>query len=335
MPKIKSLNPLPQWDIGGADLFVPFRHGERIGYLLGDSFGGDRPRVGGEHWRSPILLWSDRHDLSAPIRFIGAARSGGQLLDYVHTGGNFTKLPADAISIDGRLYLWVLCTFGLGNESHSELWTSDDDGESWTTDDHPWMASDHDGKRVMISWERGGDGYVYIVSTGGLTRNKNLLLWRAPEDRLTDPSGWQPWGATPGGWAWGNPPSDILPAGTRCGEVNLRRIDGRWVLAYFDAGAYCAVVKIADHVTDNWHTAPTYQPIRGAYWVNGGPDIVPRCYGMYVHPDSHLDGPFVMIVSEWASAGEPYRASQFLVTLGARPNPAADLLARLRSMIGR
>ena len=54
MPKIKNLNPLPMADIGGSDLFIPFRMptGE-IGYVLDDPFSGGEPRMGGTNWRSP------------------------------------------------------------------------------------------------------------------------------------------------------------------------------------------------------------------------------------------------------------------------------------------
>ncbi len=45
---------------------------------------------------------------------------------------------------------------------------------------------------------------------------------------------------------------------------------------------------------------------------NGGPDVVARLYGGYVHPDSTFDN-FHIIVSEWAESGWPYRAMQFRV----------------------
>ncbi len=322
MPKIKNLNPLPMADIGGSDLFIPFRmpSGE-IGYLLGDTFSGTEPRVGGPNWRSPMLLRSDTHDMAGPIVFRSAARDARQLWDYVHNNPEYsTILPCDAITIGGRIYLWVMVTQGLANERWCEIRYSDDNGESWINTAVRWSTSAYGGKRTMISWERGGDGYVYVISTGGLARNKNMLLWRVRENHaaLTDPAAWQGWGWNGYDWGWGRDPGSdprfgILADNTRLGEIGLRRIQGNWVMSGFDAGAYGAFVKVAARITDNWRAALTYRPVKGSFWAPGGPDIVPRLYGCYAHPDSRFDGAFCLIVSEWAESGMPYRGMQFRI----------------------
>ncbi|MGW4327025.1 DUF4185 domain-containing protein [Nocardia sp. NPDC004573] len=341
MPKIKNLNPLPMADIGGSDLFIPFRmpSGE-IGYLLGDTFSGTEPRVGGPNWRSPMLLRSSTHDMSVPIEFGSAARGARQLWDYVHDNPEYsTILPCDALTIGGRIYLWVMVTQGLANERWCEIRYSDDNGESWTDTAVRWSTSAYGGKRTMISWERGGDGFVYVISTGGLARNKNMLLWRVRESHtaLTDPAAWQGWGWNGWDWGWGRDPGSdprfgILADGTKLGEIGLRRVQGNWVMSGFDAGAYGAFVKVAARITDNWRTAPTYRPVKGSFWAPGGPDIVPRLYGCYVHPDSRFDGAFCLIVSEWAESGMPYRGMQFRI-YGVRsvaPITAARVISRPR-----
>ncbi|MGW5152171.1 DUF4185 domain-containing protein, partial [Rhodococcus koreensis] len=186
MTFVKSVNPLPQFDIGGTDLGIPFRMPNgQIGFLLGDTFAGTQPQVGGPNWRSPMLLRSTTHDVTTPITFASAARGARQLWDYVHDNPEYsTILPCDAITIGTRIYLWVMVTKGLGNEKWCEIRYSDDLGENWTDTGVKWSTSVYGGKRTMVTWEKGGDGFVYIISTGGLTRNKNAILHRVPEAQI-------------------------------------------------------------------------------------------------------------------------------------------------------
>lgn len=69
-----------------------------------------------------------------------------------------------------------------------------------------WPGGHHDGLFQMLTWEQGGDGYVYVFSTG-FQRDKGLILQRVPPDRLADPAAWEGWGYRDGTWAWGNPPT--------------------------------------------------------------------------------------------------------------------------------
>lgn len=330
MPKLRDLNPDPVGDLGGTDLLIPFRMPDgTIGFVGGDTFGGNRARVGGPNWRSPVIVVSDSHDVSTPIRFTRALRGGRQIIDYAHNNPEYsTVLPCDFISIGRRIYGWLMFTAGLGNERWCQITYSDDLGETWKLDPHKWSTSAFGGKRTMISWERGGDGFVYVVSTGGLARDKNMLQWRVPEERILQEAFWEPWGYANGKWAWGNPPTDVLPAGTRLGEICLRRIQGNWILSGFDAGAYNLFVKVGAAPNSDWHRAPDYRPVKGSGERRGGPDVVAQLYGGYVHPESTFEpGKFCLIVSQWNTvtdprrglvAGEPYRGMQYRVD-GIKP----------------
>ncbi len=100
-----------------------------------------------------------------------------------------------------------MVTQGLGNEKWCEIRYSDDLGESWTDTGVKWSTSVYGGKRTMVTWEKGGDGFVYVISTGGLARNKNAILHRVPEARSpTRPRGCRGAGTAPG--VGGNPPGD-------------------------------------------------------------------------------------------------------------------------------
>ncbi|WP_327151006.1 DUF4185 domain-containing protein [Nocardia sp. NBC_01329] len=344
MPKIKDLNPSAIGRIGGADLAIPFKRPDgKIGYVWGDTFDGNVPAVNsGPDWRSPVITWADDTPVGRPINFTHAARGGAQLWPYQHNNPQFsTVLPCDALFIGGRIYLWVMVTRGLGNEIRCEIACSDDMGESWfaqpgghyLSDGSPkWKTDFNGGKRTMVTWARGDDGWVYIISTGGLDRNKNAVLWRAPENALTDPFSWHGWQWN-GSWGWGTGRADdILPPGTRLGEISLRRIQNYWVFSGFDAGAYSAFVKVGYGPIENinWHTAPTSYPVRGSSQEPGTYDVVDRLYGCYVHPSSRFENPdgtpgaFSMIVSTWAVSGNPYRAMQYRIPTPAAIGPVAD-----------
>ncbi|MGV9868778.1 DUF4185 domain-containing protein [Rhodococcus koreensis] len=313
--KITDLTPVPQFGVGGTDLGIPIRlPGNDIGFFFGDTFLENG--VGGPGWRSPVLLYSDTHDLDHGIRFHHAA--GGnpakQLWPYPHDNPEFsTVLPTDAIVIGTRIYLHVMVVRGLPNTRWTEIQYSDDGGETWTHGgpNSKWDGGDLAGHRRMLTWDRGGDGWVYIMTSGGLERDKNVLLFRSPENELLNRNSYEPWGFANNTWAWGNPATPILPLGSKVGEMCLRRIQNNWVLSYFNAAEYNITIRVVGAITDNWHTAQTFRPVSGQP-TPGIPDVVPRLYGGFIHPDSTFDNCHI-IVSEWAESGWPYHAMQFRV----------------------
>lgn len=329
MSKIKDLNPTIG-DVGGSDLAIPFSAFGEVGYCWGDTFGGGRPAVGGPNWRSPVILWGKAQDVGKPIEFTSAAKGGAQLWDYKHDNAEFsTVLPCDVLEIDGRLYVWVMVTKGLGNERWCEIWYSDDRGGRWTNTNVRWSTSAFGSRRVMISWAREpGTDTIYVISTGGLARDKGMLLWRANVKTFLDPAQWEGWCYASGKWSWvKNPgdrqPSEILP-GWKFGEIGLRFIQGYPVISGFDAGNYSIFVMAGKDIYQDWTKAPVARPVTG---MPRGVDTVPRLYGGYVHPDSKFDGTFCVIVSEWAASGNPYRAMQFTFRPPAAPGPLKTLPA--------
>ncbi|MFD8104195.1 DUF4185 domain-containing protein [Nocardia fluminea] len=318
--RVTDLNPVPSADLGGGDLAIPFElpNGD-VGFIWGDSFSGDGPygppMSGIGNWRSPIITRTSQRDPAEPIVMATSpVTDGRQLWDYQHDNAEYsTVLPCDAMTIDGRIYLWVMYTQGLGNEKWCEVWTSDDSGISWARSGSKFWCGAFAGKRVMISWAKDPHSdWVHIISTGGLDRNKDMLLWRVTVEGLSDPHAWQGWGWDGRNWAWNREPTPILP-GWRFGEICLRYVENRAVISGFDAGDYSIFVKVGDRIDNtNWITTRTHRPITG---MPRGVDTVPRLYGGYIHPYSRLeDGKFTLIVSEWAESGNPYRATQFTCT---------------------
>lgn len=294
-----------QFGVGGTDLGIAVRQPNgKVAYIFGDTFEQDT--VGGPGWRSPVLLRSEPGLAAGGIDFNGAA--GGtyakQLFNYTHDNGR-TWLPSDAITIDERMYLHVIVNEGLGNVQYTQIAYSDDNGENWTVSDARWEANENNALQQLWTWERGCDGYVYVMSTKFISRDRPIILYRVPEGELLNKSQYEPWGYANGQWAWGNPATPVLDG--MFGELCLRRVENKWVLAWFNAGDYDITVKVFDSPTSNLYEAATFKPITGA--------MVPQLYGGYIHPDSTLAN-LHLIVSQWnTSTNWPYRAMQWVTSV--------------------
>lgn len=313
--KIKDLTgpgtSAAQFGVGGTDLGIPIRQPNgKIAYIFGDTF--EQNTVGGPGWRSPVLLRSEPGGLDAGITFTSAA--GGayakQILSYDHNHPDWsTWLPSDAITIGDRMYLHYMVNQGLGNVRWSEIAYSDDNGETWTPSGVRWDGGDSGGLRQLWTWERGDDGYVYVLSTK-FSRTEPILLYRVPEGRLLDKGAYEPWGFKDGAWAWGNPATVVLTGAF--GEMCLRKIEGKWVLSWFNAGDYDLTIKVFDAPTSNLYTAKTYKPIKGTAWGFESDTRVAQLYGGYIHPDSTLHELHI-ILSQWnTQTNWPYRSMQFV-----------------------
>lgn len=136
-----------------------------------------------------------------------------------------------------------------------------------------------------------------------------------PEAKLLDRTAYEPWGYKDSAWAWGNPPTPVLDG--KFGEICWRRVEGKWVLSWFNAGDYDITIKIFDAPTSNLFTAKQYKPIRGGAWGAESDTVVAQLYGGYIHPDSTLRE-LHLIVSQWnTTTNWPYRAMQFVTGITA------------------
>ncbi|MBB1009769.1 DUF4185 domain-containing protein, partial [Dietzia sp. SLG510A3-3B2-2] len=202
----------------------------------------ERPGPGNPDWRSPAGLFSDTVDLSEGLEWTDAAGPGprdyaAQLIDYVHGRGCSTVLPSDVLTIGDTMYLHVMVNDGLGTVTRTRIHRSTDDGRTWEPTGAEFSPLLEGGHRQLWTWELGGDGFVYVLSTG-FQRDKGVILMRVREEHLADPDlrRWQTWGFRKGAWGWGNPTTIVLPG--RIGEMYLRRCEDFWTLTYFDAEHY-------------------------------------------------------------------------------------------------
>lgn len=316
------------YGVVATDLGIAVRQPDgQMAYIFGDTFS--EAYVGGGVWTSPVLLRSEPGLPDSCIEFTSAAggTTAKQIIDYdrIADPSISTWLPSDAIVIGDRMYLHVIANSGLGNVQRTAIAYSDDNGENWTLSDTAvWPANVPGGAGEMMqlwTWERGDDGYVYVFSTKFISRDHNVILHRVPEDQILNPAAYEPWGWNGSAWGWGNPPSVVLPHGAAIGEMSLRRVEGVWILAYFNAGDADITIKVLEHgPTSNLHTAPTYKWIVAGHWGIGGERVmdntrIAQLYGAYIHPDSRLDN-MHLIISQWRTGPNwPYRSMQVVVSL--------------------
>lgn len=326
--KIKDLTGpglTDRFGVGGTDLGFPFRlsNGSYM-YIFGDTF--ENAGVGGPGWRSPVGLRSRTgtptgRPLSEGIVWDNAA--GGtyakQLVRYEHDtslrpGATFTLIPCDAITIGSKSYLEAVSIRDWNSSdpatvtNYGELFVCDDPyGEDWRPTGVRWTG------RLDQNWtmEKGGDGYVYIISSAFSRAISGMVLQRVREEEILDKAAYEPRGWTEEhGWLWGQPCTPILP--DQAGEMSLRRIQGTWVLSYFDSAGYRIAIRTAAHIDGGW-TAPV-TAVKGGAWGAESGDTVAQLYGGYIHPESRLDD-LHLIVSQWntekEAKGWPYRAMQF------------------------
>ena len=325
-----------KFGVGGTDLGIAVALADgRTGFIFGDTF--DECRAGGPGWRSPVMLRSgdtSLRRLADGITFDDAV--GGdyarQLWDYEHDGppwkgsGYSTVLPADAVTIGGRLYLFAMVNRGLHNVLWTEINYSDDCGETWhdAGPDARRLGSHIDARQQVITWEHDPDsGSVYVIASA-FNRRENAYLYRVRADDLLDRSAWHPW---TGGW-FNNDPKPLLPEGTTVGEMSLRRVENRWVFSYFESSSGTIRVKVLNHPTDDFLAAPTTTVLRNTSWPS------PRCsppdgcttgglsqlYGGYIVPGSTLRH-LHLVVSHWNTTEDsnwPYRAMQYRHNASAR-----------------
>ncbi len=307
--------------VGGTDLgATAVAPDGRLVSVFGDTFA--RAGVGGRGWRAPVVLFAAPDRVADGLRWTGSAGRGQrarQVVRYVHKGVRrwglrvrrvTTVLPTDVITVGEEMFLHVMVCRELGNVRWTELHRSRDSGATWRPAGVRWRADHLGGLFQILTWERGGDGYVYVLSTG-FQRDHGLVLQRVREDRLTDRLAWEPWDGRdwvpPGG---AGTAALVLPGAF--GELGLRRVEGRWVLVAFDAAHYRIDVRLPPSPTA-LADAPCGTVLHGVNWPDEdhAAGRVAQLYGGYVVPGSTL-ADLHLVVSQWnTTTNWPYRAMQF------------------------
>lgn len=325
-PTAGTGTPTADYGIGATDLceFMEFPSG--ILQICGDSFAGQGVGFGG--WYSPIALHVDTDSVGDPsgVRYDGVTGTDRPLLADP-TPAESSQLPAGVVSINRENYMLVTTTRNLVPESSRLVKASPSQG-NWPT--VPGSVRDGEyarGRQSQISGyydpiptTDSETGWVYIVAND-FDRTGPVELYRTPPQRFTDRGGWQAWSGLPGSdGGWGKPPTPLWA--DKVGEMNMKQIDGKTVLSYFNATTGNMEVRVADNPT-LLGSAPVTTVVVAAPWPEIADQLpaptdnrLAQPYGGYISPGSTLDEVRVF-VSQWNTVpradNAPYRVIQFAV----------------------
>ena len=311
---------------GDLGVMAPINDEGEFAMIFGDSFRGDT--VGRGEWMSPVgvVAKRDENDYVDIQRPLNKGERVKQTIGYLRDG-DLTLIPSDIINIDGTLYLQAMWNRGLHKTQYSEFWKSTDQGQTWESVSHYYSAMKHRGSQrgmdEMLSWEMGPDGYVYIVTTT-FDRDKTnvapMYLFRVEPEKMTDRNAWKMLNLNDGNW-YGTDGSGtaILDHDTEgrvvnAGEMNLRYIDGNWVLVLFNETTLQVEVRISKDIDVDWSNVPSVAIAKNGPWSNQQtPNNWSQPYGGYIVPGSSIND-MDIIVSQWHNpGGTRYMATQFNV----------------------
>ncbi|WP_291314837.1 DUF4185 domain-containing protein [Corynebacterium sp. UBA2622] len=295
---------------GDLGMMTPVGDGQEFAIVFGDSFRDDT--VGQGEWMSPVgVLARMNNGVIEIIRPLNAGERVNPLIPYYRAeGDNLTLIPSDVINIDGTLYMQGMWNRGIGNVSHTQIWKSTDSGATWVsvgTTGADYMR----GMGNLISWERGDDGFVYVVSSG-FKRNNPVYLSRFRPEQIGDRTTWEIF--NPATAQWSSTGAPILAKNVKAGEMNLRRIDGQWVLVMFNEQTLSIEVRVSRDLPRNWDDVPVAVVAEHGPWSNPQtPANFSQPYGGYIVPGSTLAN-MDIVVSQWnTSTNQRYNATQFNV----------------------
>lgn len=302
--------------VGDLGTMTPLGNGE-FAMVFGDSFTG--PGFGIGEWLSPVGVVATR-DARGAITIKRPLNSGSrvrQLVNYSHTDG-LTLLPSDVINIDGTLYMQGMWSYNLSANS-TQVFRSTDNGQSWQAASGKYRSpfrTANGGINDLLSWEMGGDGYLYAVTTS-FSRKDPVFLWRAQPGDIADQSKWEMYNTNTR--SWGSSGTSILdrnPGGSpvKAGELNLRYIDGYWLLAMFNESTAAVEVRVSDTLERDWNTVPVATVASNGPWAAPQtPANWTQLYGGYIVPGSRLNN-LDLVISQWnTTTNDRYMATQFNV----------------------
>lgn len=290
---------------GDLGAMAPINNDGEFAMIFGDSFRGNF----GDGWMSPVGVVASMSDdgfLTVDRPIDGTSRVNS-MMSYDRVN-NRTLIPSDVINIDGVLYMHGTWHEPLGNVTSAQVWRSYDQGKTWKAIGRI-PGNDHNGMTQLLSWDKGPDGYVYAVSTK-FGRDSPVYMFRFKPEDIAAPDNWEGYSSQ----GWGTNAEPILASNVKAGELNLRYIDGHWVLVMFNLATEAVEVRVSNKLETDWEQVPVAAIAKNGPWANQQtPENWSQPYGGYIVPGSHLDNMDV-VISQWnTSDNSRYMSTQFNV----------------------
>lgn len=294
-----------RWQVDGTDLGVMWetKPGE-VAVVFGDTFGKGW-QVGGagqddQDWRSNVLGYSTDRELSDGLSLDSMVQDSRCHAAEILSSRKIknweaTTIPTSGFALGDRQYLSYMSVNrwsripGLWSNNYGGLAYSDDNGRTWTKDQHAkWDNVFGVGRFQVAAMVPQGD-YVYMFGTPN-GRVGVIGLARVPKDDVLNTSAYQYW--VNGNWAPAaeNQATPLVPG--LASEVSVRydRDNAQWQMVYLDSGRGAIVVRNAAEPQGTW-TEPAQLLSTADY---------PKSYGGFIHPWS-TGKDLYFTISSWDS----------------------------------
>lgn len=298
-----AINHTDRWGLYGADLGHMFLHRGKIAMVFGDSFGAPAAdnffSVSHSDWRSNTMAWieppfSPLHGLPFSSMITDTPGHAKELLSSQKVDNvEITVIPTYGVSVGQRMFLHYMSVHHWGQPGHwtlnaSGLAFSDDDGQTWTKDEHlTWPGESNFGQVAIVEHE----GYLYFFGIPG-GRYGGVQLARVRPEAILTKEAYQYWSGN--SWQTNTPSSASLLVPAPVGELSVRwnSYYRKWLMMYLNDPQYRIVLRTADALTGPWSeeqvitTGQQYPQLYAPYitpiW-NDGPDIffTMSMYGPY------------------------------------------------------
>ncbi|GAA5106552.1 DUF4185 domain-containing protein [Nocardia iowensis] len=278
-----------RWQVDGTDLGVMWetRPGE-VAVVFGDTFGAGR-QVGGagqedQDWRSNVMGYSTDRDLSDGLSLDSMVQDSPCHAAEILTSRKIknweiTTIPTSGFTLGDRQYLSYMSVNrwsripGLWRSNFGGLAYSDDNGRTWTKDQHAkWDNLFGVGRFQVAAMVPQGD-YVYMFGTPN-GRLGMIGLARVPKDHVLNKSAYQYW--VDGSWAPAAENEATPLVLGLAGELSVRydRDNEQWQMVYLDPVRNAIVIRNAGSPQGVW-TEPVELVSTSDY---------PKSYGGFIHP---------------------------------------------------
>lgn len=295
--------------VGDLGVMTEFEEGEEFAIIFGDSWRGNK--LGNGTWiRIPGVVATKENGRIKILRPLNDGEIAQELVD-IPQDGILTVIPSDIINIDGTLYMQGMRVRGIGNVLQTHIWKSTDNGQTWDKigDQRPGFNG---GMTNLISWAKGPDGYIYQTSTQ-FQRKDDVYLQRFKPEDIANYGNWEYFQPDTGQWTSkiGKP---ILSTNVRAGELNLRYIQGHWVLAMFNEERMSIEIRISKDIDVDWNAiSPADVIVSGPWNQTQNESNFSQLYGAYIVPGSTLDN-MDLVISQWKTDDDSrYNSTQFNV----------------------
>lgn len=290
---------------GDLGAMTPINNDGEFAMIFGDSFRGNF----GDGWMSPVGVVASIDDdgFLTVDRPIDGTSQVNSMMSYDRVNSK-TLIPSDVINIDGVLYMHGTWHAPFGTVTSAQVWRSYDQGKTWKAIGRV-PGNYRNGMTQLLSWGKGPDGNIYAVSTK-FGRDSPVYMFRFKPEHIATPGNWEGYSSQ----GWGTDAEPILAEKVKAGELNLRYIDGHWVLVMFNLATEAVEVRVSDKLETDWEQVSVATIAKNGPWANPQtPMNWSQPYGGYIVPGSHLDNMDV-VISQWNTGDNSrYMSTQFNV----------------------